>query len=344
MKLKSVFVHILFWVYGLLIINIPKLDFTVGYFNASDVSLLIPSIYGTIINSIIFYGNWKFLLKKHLQKNKLHYWVLLFFGLGLLSYSESLIDAYYLKNYQEDKNYEFISLLTDNFAIHFIFFLLPSFGFWYYENYLKIKKKQYQLQEEKLKAEISLLRAQIDPHFLFNVLNNLFGSAHQFGDVKTANGISNLAELMRYMIYDSIEEEVSLEKELSYIDDFIELQKLRFDQTDNLNIKFKNSIENANTLSISPMLFIPFAENAFKYGVSLDKHSLIDISFSIVNDKLIFSCVNTIHNIKKQSKNTNGFGLDNIKKRLELLYPNLYILDINTDQKKYNVNLEIKII
>lgn len=343
LKRKHFYLHAMIWLYGFVLINVPYFNLTVGNFNANMGTLLIPSLYGTLLNVFIFYGNWKFLLKKF-KLRQLVYWSIILTGLFCISFLESTIDQFYLIEYLEKKEVNFwIDIFIDNVFFHLIFFLLPSYGFWSFENYSIIKKEQQSLLEEKLQAELSLMRSQINPHFLFNILNNLFASAHKFGDQKTANGISNLAEMMRYMLYDTSEEKVSLEKEINYVVDFIELQKFRFSESDDVTINYFNSIKNCEDFKVPPMLFIPFVENSFKHGVSLEKISYIDINFSINDNNLIFECKNSVHKkLRTQNKNS-GFGLKNIKDRLNLLYPNKNLIDIHSDENNYSVRLKLNL-
>ncbi|RZS93811.1 sensor histidine kinase [Aquimarina brevivitae] len=339
---KYLYLHVIVWVYGLILINIPALELTVGNFEAATNSLLIPSLYGTLCNVFVFYGNWKYLLQRFRLKS-ITYWLYISIGILVISLIESKVDQWYINTCFPEKTIGFWEgIVVDNLLFHIIFFLLPSYGFWSYENYSIIKKEQQLLQEQKLQAELSLMRSQINPHFLFNVLNNLFASAHKFGDTKTANGISNLAEMMRYMLYDANEQTVPLEKEINYIEDFIELQKLRFSENDRIDITFTNSIDNPEELKIAPMLFIPFVENAFKHGISLESPSEIKIMLSQDGHTLLFSCKNTITSNNHKSPDTNsGFGLKNIEQRLKLLYPGRYQLKINKESHSFVSTLRL---
>ncbi len=342
-KGKKFYLHLSIWIYGIILINIPNFNITVGNFDSGDGTLLVPSFYGTLFNAMIFYGNWKFLLKVYGLK-QLSYWGLILLGLFSITFLESKIDQLFILERLGDKSIGFwFGIFIDNLFFHIIFFLLPSYGFWSYENYSKIKKEQRWLQEEKLQAELSLMRSQINPHFLFNILNNLFVSAHNFGDTKTANGISNLAEMMRYMLYDSTEDKVPLEKEINYIEDFIELQKFRFSESDEVTIQYTNSIKNGESLRIPPMLFIPFVENAFKHGISLENQSWISIGFAMEQNQLVFSCRNSLHRKQTIQNSHSGFGLKNIKERLKLLYPDQNVLDIQTQDNMYSVLLKLNL-
>lgn len=207
------------------------------------------------------------------------------------------------------------------------------------------EKQQFSLQElkeEKTRAELELLKSQVNPHFFFNTLNTLFSMASIKGDEETAEGISKLSELMRYMIYETKVEKIALEKEIEYIKNFIELQKLRFSKDDDLDVSFEITGETSSKF-IPPMLFIPFIENAFKFGFSIKQKSVIQIRLNVDKAHLTFRVKNTINKKKAESDEHSGIGISNVKKRLELLYPDSFDLKITKDEEYFDVNLNIPI-
>jgi len=206
--------------------------------------------------------------------------------------------------------------------------------------------QQYRMQEmeaNQLKAELNLLKSQVNPHFLFNTLNNLFSVAQKNNDNETADGLLKLSRLMRYMIYESNAELVSLEKEITYIKNYIELQKLRFDNQELLKVNLQIT-DNFKSTFICPMILIPFIENAFKHGLSTEEHNKIDIALGIENKTLNLKVKNTISNLKNGTdKKNSGIGLDNVKRRLNLVYPNRHDLTINSDNEFFYVDLKIEL-
>lgn len=206
--------------------------------------------------------------------------------------------------------------------------------------------QQYNMQEmeaKQLKAELNLLKSQVNPHFLFNTLNNLFSIAQKNNDNETADGLLKLSQLMRYMIYESNVELVSLEKEITYIKNYIELQKLRFDNQDLLQVNLQIT-DSFKSKFICPMILIPFIENAFKHGLSVEDHNLIDISLGIENKVLNLIVKNSISNLKNGTdKKNSGIGLENVKRRLNLVYPNRHTLEIKSDNEFFNVDLKIEL-
>jgi len=207
------------------------------------------------------------------------------------------------------------------------------------------EKQQFslqELQEQKTRAELELLKSQVNPHFLFNTLNTLFSMSSMKGDEETAEGISKLSELMRYMIYETKVEKIGLKKEIEYIRNFIELQKLRFSEENDLDVGFLISGDPVAKV-VPPMLFIPFIENAFKFGFSTQQKSVIEIRLNVEEHDLTFSIKNTINKKKTKSNEHSGIGISNVKKRLELLYPDSHKLEITKGEEYFNVNLKFPV-
>jgi len=200
-----------------------------------------------------------------------------------------------------------------------------------------------ELKEQKTSAELDLLRNQVNPHFLFNTLNTLFSMASVKEDEETAIGIAQLSELMRYMLYDARVDQIKLEKEINHINNFIELQKLRFSDDDVLNIGF-NITGDIEKYTTPPMLLIPFIENAFKHGFSVKQESLIRIDLMIYDNYLNFKVYNTISDKhKKQHVEHSGIGIENVRRRLDLLFADNHTLEINESLGHFEVYLKMPI-
>jgi two-component system, LytTR family, sensor kinase len=209
-----------------------------------------------------------------------------------------------------------------------------------------IGEKQRQEKEiaaretETLKSELSFLRSQVSPHFLFNVMNNVVSLA-RLQPQKVEPTLMKLSSLMRYMLYESDEKKVEIRKEVEYLQAYIDLQALRFD--DDVKVVFEQNIKE-NGL-IEPMLFIPFVENAFKHGIGLISNPEINIFLENKSNTLIFKCLNKFKfNPNDHKDDASGIGLKNVQRRLELLYPEKHLLDIEAKGDWFEVNLEIKFI
>jgi len=230
--------------------------------------------------------------------------------------------------------------LRDAHLIPYVIMILLSYAYY--------ATKQWLLNKEKLKlldkttAELALLKNQINPHFLFNILNSLFAMAIEKEADELAESITQLTGMMRYTIYENNEKYVPLEKEVAYIENYIQLQRLRFTKNEvPINFKLIGELKNAR---ISPMLLINFVENAFKHGISLKKVSFVDIELMLVDNMLSFSVINTMHRQNDKAMDTpGGFGLKHTQKLLQLLYPGDYTLKISEANDLYQVDLEIQL-
>lgn len=204
----------------------------------------------------------------------------------------------------------------------------------------KSHQQKLQLQQQNVKNELALLRSQINPHFLFNTLNNI----HSFiisKNPNSAQAIIKLSDIMRYMLYDAGKEKITLVKEIEYIRSYINLQNYRIEKEG--FVKF-NISGDPNGLLIPPMLFTPFVENAFKHGGKADDGANILINMIVNEDSLLFEISNSINPDKNQEVfKSEGTGLKNVKRRLELLYPAKHQLAIYKNDDIFTVSLKINL-
>jgi two-component system, LytTR family, sensor kinase len=190
------------------------------------------------------------------------------------------------------------------------------------------------MEQEKLRSELMLLKAQVNPHFLFNTLNNIDSLIHT-DQAKASDALIKLSSLLRYVIYDTVHEQVPLSLELEQIKSYIDLHRIRYIQGSSLDFEVKG---NPAGLMVAPMLFIPFVENAFKHsGPSGTKKLAIRIT--IEDDRVHFGCTN--NKSKEEVADTGGFGLDNVKKRLNLQYPEKHMLQIKSSEDEYTAELTL---
>jgi len=225
-------------------------------------------------------------------------------------------------------------------AIMFLAMLGIAIAYFFSKEWIKSDLLRKQIEAHQLSTEIKFLKSQINPHFLFNTLNNLFSMAQAKGNDELADGISKLSGMMRYMIYESNAETVPLKKEIEYINSCIALNKLRYaDHEAIVDFRYNEPVPN---LAIAPMIFIPFVENAFKHGVIIDSTSFIDISIAVEDKNLLFTCSNKNHSlVRKMPDEKSGIGLENVKRRLDLLYPGKHTLEIKSDEDKFRIILKI---
>ncbi|NOZ48228.1 MAG: hypothetical protein GXO79_15845 [Chlorobi bacterium] len=200
---------------------------------------------------------------------------------------------------------------------------------------LKIKE----IEKQKIEAELNTLKSQLNPHFLFNVLNSIYSHSLLKSDIAPSI-VLKLSDLMSYILYDCKAKLVSLQKEVEFIKNYIELEKIRLEE----DIEVKFNIKNIDGVSIPPLLFVPLIENAFKHGIGTNpKNKCISLSISIINRNFYFNLKNSkgaIENsMKKNSK--GGIGIHNVKKRLSLLYPDKHSINILNYENSYSVKIII---
>jgi len=203
---------------------------------------------------------------------------------------------------------------------------------------MSVSAQWQKTQQEKMKAEVSFLKAQINPHFLFNTLNSIYSLALLKSD-KTADAIVKLSEMMRYVINEADKDFVSLEKEITYINDYIVLQENRFGKSINLSFSVTGDLRGKK---IAPLILITFVENAFKYGVNAeDEESVISIKIAVVGSELIMDVANKKVVVQLNMTEQSGKGIRNAKERLNVLYPSSYILTINDTPEDFSVSLRL---
>ena len=197
------------------------------------------------------------------------------------------------------------------------------------------RKRLEQLEKENLEQQLEYLKYQINPHFLMNTLNNI----HALVDIdpeKSKQTILELSKMMRFVLYEGNKQVVPLDREIAFLQNYIQLMKLRYTDKVKITVDVPKNLPNKE---VPPLMFITFVENAFKHGVSYRQASFIDIAISIGEDKLVFDCRNS--RIPKEDDKHGGVGLANVKKRLELIYGNRYTLDIKDEQDTYTVKLSL---
>ncbi|WP_300672455.1 histidine kinase [Soonwooa sp.] len=324
--------HIVFWVLNFAgSILVPKFVFK------SDHIILNVTFFVTAF--ICFYVNYFFVVPKFFDIHKLYKTLIGFFisvfCFVLVRYfiEETLLPMYIGRgNYAPETGFGFYFFDNIYFSSTTIF-ISTVFSLIY--KFMKVEEERVQLISEKKTAEIQALKTQINPHFIFNSLNNIYSLVYQKSD-KALPAIEELSELLRYSTKDLQQDFIPLKREVGYIESLIALEKLRIRNPE--KIIFEKNIQNEN-LQISPMLLVPFVENAFKHGDFNEHEMKIDLKEE--NYILNFR----IENQKRQGSkdHTSGIGIGNVKKRLELIYPNKHELHISDKENLFVVELKIEL-
>lgn len=221
------------------------------------------------------------------------------------------------------------------------FFLWTTFGglFRYFIDWFKKRNDVLTLEKENAASNLAVLKSQINPHFLYNTLHNIDTLIYVDRD-KASKSLEKLSDIMRYMLSDTQSEFVDLQKELDYLSNYLALEQLRLKSERFLSY---NVSGDCNGLKIAPMVLIPFVENAFKHSVDSGVEKGIEINISIIKSRLSFVCLNRFDQSYTDKDKGHGIGLDNVKKRLSLIYGDRYNLAIDTADSVFIVNLTIEL-
>ena len=328
--------HVLFWILMsvfLLVLDRSESQFYIKVFK----SLISVGFFALIV-----YINWNLLIPKFLKQRN---WVLYLTSLILLAIlitPPQVLAFFFL--YEDYPTYQ--QLFYDKQSIllfQSIFVGASSTAFKITQDWLSHERDKKELQSQNLASELNFLKSQINPHFLFNTLNNLYALSLKKSD-QAPETVLMLSEMMRYMLYECNAEKVSLAKEINYLKNYLELEKIRLGQ--NFDIQFEIHGE-VDELQIAPLMFIPFVENSFKHGMNnLISDGFVHIDLFVNEGALRMQIKNNSgHEILKNigAKNSGGIGLINIKRRLKLMYPQKHVLDINQTENTYTVNLKIEL-
>jgi len=323
--------HILFWIY------IYLSDFLAIF------GVLEPDIYDGVFFTIllmdvlIVYLNLYVLIPQFLLKRKYILYLLLTALSILINSSISFYIAYPWEDVgAADLEMPYISFIFGSFEVTMSMVILAMTI-----KLLKIFAKNQltitNLENTNLKTELTFLKNQINPHFLFNALNNIYVQTRK-RPKEAPESVMLLSELLRYQLYDCSKDKVYLKNELDYINNYLALERMRRSES-NIKLSVNGS---PNGKMIAPFLFIPFIENAVKHGLDTQKDAYIDIQFNISEHQLRFTIANPIADHLPKRKD-GGIGLVNVKRRLALLYPNHHNLSISKNTNEYEVVLELDI-
>jgi two-component system, LytTR family, sensor kinase len=229
--------------------------------------------------------------------------------------------------------------IYDNVIPHF-FLVLSGAAFKLMLDYTRMQKHMVEMAKEKAEAELNFLKLQINPHFLFNSLNSVYFLIEK-NNTGAREALHKFSEMLRYQLYEMNGATIPIEKEIRYLNDYVDLQKLRKDENYEVTFTCDPGVKG---FSIAPLLLIPFVENAFKHiSHQKNERNFIAIDLRITKGTLHFSVENSKEAIDKYTGERNGIGLANVKRRLELLYPQKYELHIKNESDIYSIDLKIKI-
>lgn len=340
MKVKTftVGVHAIVWMLLLVIPYVSTDQVFRSLDPASDIKYLLLCLLLSAVLLTVFYFNLFILIPKYLVEKK--YWlyflyllsaiVTVFLLIGIIFFfSDFNPQALAKTNPTVEK---VIPVIIVNAILLWLLSIVSSI-LWTFYNRLK------QTESEKLSAQIASLKSQINPHFLFNTLNSIYATVIDTSP-KTADMVDRLSEMMRYTMKDTQQDFVWIEDEVNYVNNFIELQKLRLDRS--VKVEFI-SLENIPDLKIAPMLLIPFIENAFKHGVNSEQKSRIRIEMTMNKTEFQLRVTNNKVEVQHDTSENGGLGIENTRHRLNLIYPSKHLLVVDSTDKLFSVSLHINL-
>ena len=284
---------------------------------------------------LLAYGNMYFFVPKFLFRNKyLSYGLFLLSGMVLSYYVHEVFadsfERYLLPNEDDNINFFTFSFMT-------LVLIVASAAVKFFQRWISDTRLIHDLELANANGELEQLKNQINPHFLFNMLNNA-NVLIEDDPKKASQVLVKLSDLLRYQLYDSSREKVLLTSEIHFLEDFLNLEKVR---RDNFNFLISKEGE-LSGVQVPPLLFISFVENAVKHNNDSAKLSYLNLYFDVCHDELFFKCVNSKPALKAVNK-SGGLGLANIKRRLELLFPSSHDLIIEDNSETYCVTLTLKL-
>ncbi|MBK9357126.1 MAG: sensor histidine kinase [Bacteroidales bacterium] len=303
---------------------------------------------------VVFYLTYFYLVPVfYLNNRKIYFFSLVILAIGLLYGATELLSSWL---FPDDLLIQRLDLIREkmageglkfggptpimryaNSAFASIMIAAMATGLRITEAYSEKDKRNRELEKEKLASDLSLLKSQISPHFFFNTLNNIYALT-EAGSPEAGNAVLKLSKMMRYVLYESDSEPATLDHEITFMNHYIDLMRLRLNEKVKVSVDFR---PHSGEISLPPMIFISLIENAFKHGVSYREPSYIDIGIRSTPEELIFTCSNSKHGNKGEVH--SGIGLENLRKRLALLYPGRHTLNIVESAAEFEVNLSLQL-
>jgi sensor histidine kinase YesM len=329
------FYHVLFWFSLLLVMmvsNVPKL----GFFQAFITDFITIGFY-----ALIAYFNYFVLFPKYLKDRNFywHFGALAAISLLITPIKTILLFLFSSGNVEAQSHY-----VSNQFYIFFTTFFVGTSTTIYQvmNDWLVQQRDKKELESQTLQSELKFLKSQINPHFLFNTLNSLYALTLKKSDL-APEIVLKLSEMMRYMLYECNEKEVTLSKEINYMQNYLELEKLRHGSKMDINFSITGEV---GQKKIAPLILIPFIENSFKHGINNQvSQGFVNLSMHIEENDLVMMVENSkSHSLPKiAEKRSGGIGLINVKRRMNILYPEKHHLEIKESPNTYLVELNLNL-
>ncbi|WP_192822369.1 sensor histidine kinase [Rufibacter sp. LB8] len=343
-KKRILLFHCLFW----FIDTVKDIIFGFQYYNFGEMQYTWYAFYKiaaveiarTLLTASLFYLNAQLLVPRLFEKQRFGVYVAGVFGLWLAFtpvyyvFEVSLMRYFGWASYDEQVSFVFLfqSLVTST-----LMYILLGIAYRYILDWFKAQEEKKELEKARMGTELAFLRSQINPHFLFNTINDIYALTYQKSDL-APDALLKLSGLLRYMLRESEQTLVPLSKELEYLQDVVELQRIGLKGHAYIDFSQEGDIDQ---YQIAPLLLIAFVENAFKHGICTNPARPIQIHAELAENQLHFSVFN--HKNTDQKDHTGGIGLPNVKRRLELLYPQRHTLTIQDEKESFFATLTLQL-
>lgn len=325
--------HLLFW----LTMYLPHLLALSGITGTRmPPKLLVVYVTVLVVDTALVYFNLYFLIPRFFLRRQ--YWQYAA-GTAFLVLANAVLGSMMLKHaLSNGASWQPNVLAVVDSAVLTFNLLMTAVAFNIIKRFLRNQARMKELETTGLKTELAYLKNQINPHFLFNALNNIYVRS-RINPADASESILHLSDLLRYQLYDCAQESVNLSDEIEYLQNYLKIDKMR---------KNKSQIEfevngSPSGIKVAPFLFLPFVENALKHGLNLDNENRIHVSFDIQSENILFEVENGKPDRPVQPNGQGGIGLANIGRRLDLLYPGRYRLDIDDQERAYKVSLHLNL-
>jgi sensor histidine kinase YesM len=297
----------------------------------------------TVLGSMgVVYFNYYYWIPKYLIRQKKH-WFYAISIFAIIVLNAWLVNVF-LRNFISPREYYFAWEGTFTLAVDTTVLVAFTTAFKFIEQWHERNSYASQLERKNLESELEMLKSQINPHFIFNTLNTIYLLMEQKEDERAKEALLKFSDTLSHQLYDYNKDLIDLDKEVEYLENYVELQRLRHDE-DLLDLHCELP-ERVNSYQIAPMLLIPFVENAFKHS-SNSKGYRVDIRLKAENGVLDFITENTINPYRRPAnpngKQEGGIGLKNVQRRLDLIYPGKHRLDLSGDENLYKAHLQINL-
>ncbi len=330
-KRYQIALHVVAWLlFGAWVFYFLQANRTLSVAKVLDVAV------GLAFQLVIFYFNWYVLIPRFLARNHLLLYIAsVLTTLLVFALVRAPLDYFVFREFNPNMKALYTTERLLQYALGGLVTVFISSALKVTGNYIRNERRNKELETQKLTAELAYLKSQVNPHFLFNTLNNIYSLAYK-QHPETPDAIMKLSLLMRYMLYESNDTLVSLEKEVDHINNFIDLQKLRLREQTSIKLHVEGDLAGKQ---IAPMLLMTLVENAFKHGLVSRNEIGIILNLQVQEDALLFSTVNNSSTHKKRE--FGGIGLENLRRRLNLLYPDRHQLTLEEKEGTFFATLKL---